>query len=842
MKRKFVKVMFFGALALSTVTYVGCKDYDDDIDNLQTQIDANKADIAKLQSFVKEGKWVTNVEDITGGFKITFNDNKSYSITSGKDATPTTIKIDPVTKNWIVNDRDLGICAEGKKGDAGVGTPGKDGYAPQISEDGYWMVWDAEAGEPKKTNVKAATDIYVSADASNPLVWVLNILNKETGEWEKVSMPKSARITGMSVLGVTAEGTVDLSSTQAEATLYYHKATADIKFNGNDKFKKAGDLLIARGGSKIHALINPVNLKAADIQAYEIGLTDSKGNTSFVVANIADNFSVDALTRVADPEKEPTANKGVYDLTLRFAEGVTDTELEALKQNTAYALTTKDAWGNEIISGYDVEVKAKATTDSDQPEVSISGPSETLTYQETYKLDELFGSQLDNVVAYYYEVAKNENIEFKKDLNTIKANKETEAEVTVHYLTVAGEVKEQKVTLTFQYKVEKAEIKDMTWVVDGKKVTATSEIVGPSVDVIKANITAGIDTEIAYTDGKVEINGVKDLEYEGGITLKLVGLDKDGEPVADMSTGVADITKFVIEATFDPAEVAAVPHTATVKFKNATPTPGLDNDVLYETTFKITVDQQDSKLFEFKRAGAYFSGDNATAYGNVNDEDAAGKITYNLYKLYQEGSISAKEKALISFDEEIPSKMVDDTKVYADAWLSSNKSSDEITVAPYDAWGGAYEGRNITVAYAPFGNDRLNVITDKFNLTVKSEIFEGTFKYIGKSGTEAKPFEVDGGHTQDLLAKDFEKTDAYGVGYDFDDKRIKSVVLELANQDAKDYVTLSATDFTKTDKVVISKKASQTPIVTPPVCEVNVIITDKWGRQTTETVYVKVLK
>ena len=40
MKRKFVKVMFFGALALSTVTYVGCKDYDDDIKNVQEQIDA----------------------------------------------------------------------------------------------------------------------------------------------------------------------------------------------------------------------------------------------------------------------------------------------------------------------------------------------------------------------------------------------------------------------------------------------------------------------------------------------------------------------------------------------------------------------------------------------------------------------------------------------------------------------------------------------------------------------------------------------------------------------------------------------------------------------------------
>ncbi|MCD7789143.1 MAG: hypothetical protein LUH55_01005, partial [Bacteroides thetaiotaomicron] len=55
---KFVKVMFFGALALSTVTYVGCKDYDDDIDNLQTQIDANKASIADLQAKVNAGEWV----------------------------------------------------------------------------------------------------------------------------------------------------------------------------------------------------------------------------------------------------------------------------------------------------------------------------------------------------------------------------------------------------------------------------------------------------------------------------------------------------------------------------------------------------------------------------------------------------------------------------------------------------------------------------------------------------------------------------------------------------------------------------------------------------------------
>ena len=867
MKRKFVKVMFFGALALSTVTYVGCKDYDDDIDNLQTQIDANKADIAKLQSFVKEGKWVTNVEDITGGFKITFNDNKSYSITNGKDATPTKIEIDPVTKNWIVNDNDLGICAEGKKGDAGVGTPGKEGYAPQISEDGYWIVWNAEEGKPKKTNVKATTDIYVSADANNPLVWVLNILNKETGEWEKVSMPKSARITGMSVLGVTEEGTVDLRSTQAEATLYYHKATADIKFNGNDKFKKAGDLLIARGGSKIHALINPVNLKAADIQAYEIG------NTSFVVANIADNFSVDALTRVADPEKEPTANKGVYDLTLRFAEGVTDTELEALKENTAYALTTKDAWGNEIISGYDVKVKAKATTDSDQPEVSISGPSETLTYQETYKLDELFGSQLDNVVAYYYEVAKNENIEFKKDLNTIKANKETEAEVTVYYLTVAGEVKEQKVTLTFQYKVEKAEIKDMTWVVDGKKVTATSEIVGPSVEVIKekVDLSSPIKTSIAYTDGKITINGEEE-EYQDGIELALVGLDKNNKKVSNLSSDKDKITKFVIEATFKPATVAAVPHTATVQFKNASSSTSLGNEFLYETTFKITVDQQNDKLFVFKRAtGYFFAGNIAKAYGTVptavtldNNADAT-KISFDLYTLYQDGSITKEYKDNITFTEDKPYRLNNKNKEYAPAWLTEEvddtpTKKSEIKVFPYVSdqakdqnWGGAYTGRDITVSYAPFGNNRLNAITDKFNLTILSEIYEGSFKYTKEDenevviGTKDNPYIIKGNATEiEILEDDFERLDASGNTYTFSSNKIKKVTVE-PDENAKTYLTVSEA-FTSegegpdnSNKITISKKADAAIIAEAVPCQVSINILDKWGRTKKAIIYVKVM-
>jgi len=874
MKKNFVRVMLFGALTLATVTYVGCKDYDDDIDNLQTQIDANKASIAELQNFVKEGKWVTNVEQITDGFKITFNDNKSYSITSGKDATPTTIKIDPVTKNWIVNDNDLGICAEGKKGADGkpgaAGSPGgkgEDGYAPQISENGFWMVWDAETKKPVETKIKAATDIYVAADASNPLVWILNIFNKETKEWETVSMPKSARITSMSVLGIKGDGSVDVGSTEAETTLYYSIAGKDIVFNGNKTFKKKGDLLVARGGSKIHALINPVNLKAADIQAYEIGLTDSKGNTNFAVANIADNFSIDALTRAADPEKEPTANKGVYDLTLKFVDGLTKDELTALESaETAYALTTKDAWGNEIISQYGVKIKASS---QNIPDVNFTAP-EPMPYQTTYNLDELFGSELDKVVAYYYEVtdeeAKKADAKFDKEKNTILANKEGQVKVKIHCLLVDGSTQDPEVELTFTYVSKKAEIKDMTWVVDASNKTATSEIVGPSVDEIKGQIKLSdpIVATIAYTDDKAMINGKVVQSYmDGSIQLKLVGLDKDGKPVSGTSEAdIAKITKFVIQATFDEKNVAAVSHTATVKFKNKDSQAGLGNDFLYETTFKITVDQQNDKLFTFKRATAYFDGDNAKAYGTVPTTavlaaTADTKIGFDLYTLYKEGSISADKQNNITFTEEKPSRVVSGKKQFAPAWLDETlpqpTKNSKIKVFPYvskpatdENWGGAYTGRYITVSYAPFGNSRLKAITDRFNLTILSEIFEGTFEYtkeVDKKiiGTEANPLIIEG-NTVEISAKDFKRIDARGNSYEFSDNRIESVSVVLADDDATTYLAKNDGNLTDDPKKVVISKKEGAVILTPPTCKVNVNILDKWGRTKSVSIYVKVNK
>ena len=69
----------------STGTFVSCKDYDDDIDNINKELSTLKGDLSALQAKVNEGKWITSLAPTTGGFTVTFSDNTSYTITNGKD-------------------------------------------------------------------------------------------------------------------------------------------------------------------------------------------------------------------------------------------------------------------------------------------------------------------------------------------------------------------------------------------------------------------------------------------------------------------------------------------------------------------------------------------------------------------------------------------------------------------------------------------------------------------------------------------------------------------------------------------------------------------------------------
>ena len=153
MNKKFLSAVLFGALMVtSTGTFVSCKDYDDDIDQLRSEVVANKEAIKKLQDLMGEGKFITGVSKTEAGLVFTMS-NGGASITiptaEGKDGTVVTISEDGY---WVLDGKKTTVKAKGEKGDTGAageaGAPGKDAKSPKISSTtGNWEIWDVEKGQ-----------------------------------------------------------------------------------------------------------------------------------------------------------------------------------------------------------------------------------------------------------------------------------------------------------------------------------------------------------------------------------------------------------------------------------------------------------------------------------------------------------------------------------------------------------------------------------------------------------------------------------------------------------------------------------------------------------------------
>ena len=160
MRKKYLSALLFGALLVTSAgTFTSCKDYDDDIKNLQEQVDGIKTSLEELQTLVKAGTVITKVETITdgnGGIKITTSDGKTYDVlngangTAGKDADVWTIGSDGY---WYKNDNKTEYKAVGANGTNG--TNGK--YYVPNTETGYFDIYqDGKLVESTEISWKAA--------------------------------------------------------------------------------------------------------------------------------------------------------------------------------------------------------------------------------------------------------------------------------------------------------------------------------------------------------------------------------------------------------------------------------------------------------------------------------------------------------------------------------------------------------------------------------------------------------------------------------------------------------------------------------------------------------------
>ena len=937
MKRKFVKVMFFGALALSTVTYVGCKDYDDDIDNLQTQIDANKASIADLQAKVNAGEWVKKIDPITGGFKVTFNDGKSYDIVSGADgakgdkgdkgdtgatgAPGSKVTIDKETGEWLINGEGTGwyatvedghspYIADGTNGDKGywyfwdnkanngkggfvkgdkaqgepgesiigqngkspyvdngvwmyyddatgkyiqgpsaTGTAGKDAFSPFIGSDGYWYFWDVnvenEDGSKGKVvrGAYAQTSVYVVEAEGRP-AWELHIgTPNEDGTYtdKTIILPKADKLSNMTVVSITNG---EICEGMDEVTMYYGilaKGTT-VKFNGVTYGSTTeATTLVGANSSSFHALINPVSV---DFSEYPVDLINSHGDVCYTVGAKVKNMSEAPLTRAEDTKKW---NQGIYDLSVSLiASKAADNSLNGKK--IAYALRAKDAWGNDIISSYDVKIVAtNQALDIDDAEADV-------VYTSPAKLDELFAGELAKVAAHYYTIEKTAleaiGATFDEATNTISATtKQGSIAVKVSYLKTDGtkieESSAKTFTVNFTYNtgddltITDAVVWNLTKGADAADMSKnTSSITIKSTDPLfairnkeftnKKKPTLRLKS-MAFADGdKITVNGNEYAYADGSIALT------DGQPEA-VKDSKGNVTGYKITFKFAPASVAAVMHNAVLEVINPDydSASGLNDEVIKKANVKVEV--KHAGIFAFVPLSAYFTSTNtAIAYGTP-DKDA-NIVNQDLYALFD--VISAGDKKHITFTEEVPNFGTTDKPVLGKEWLAAANNS-EIAVPLYKAEknDGVYSTRSLTIAYQPFGNDRLATISKAFNLTVRSAIKEGSHPDILDKNAKVlsikeaeKSFKIKPG---DFTVKDV-KDVAVVIAEDKRDARVTNVTIELSTEIAKYAEIASKTDSPVAfgDELTVQLKATTVSIVSEVKGYALVKITDTWGAVT----------
>lgn len=115
MNKKFFGALLLGALTVtSTGTLVSCKDYDDDITNLQDQIDKNAKAIKEINDLIAKGGVITGTTSVEGGVKVTLSNGSDFLIKNGEK-----------------------------------GADGQNGVSWTIGEDGFWYK------DGKKTEYKA---------------------------------------------------------------------------------------------------------------------------------------------------------------------------------------------------------------------------------------------------------------------------------------------------------------------------------------------------------------------------------------------------------------------------------------------------------------------------------------------------------------------------------------------------------------------------------------------------------------------------------------------------------------------------------------------------------------
>ena len=319
MRKKYLSALLFGALLVTSAgTFTSCKDYDDDINNLQEQITANADAIKKLQELIGDGKFVTGVTAENNGLKITWNDGQSTvieNVINGEAQQGDVVTINAETGEIVINGEGTGFFATKGEGEIKL---------PYVNDEGVLVLVDAE-GKEVVTGIRVApVTAVVNEDGSA----VLTIIAAD-GTKQTVNIPSAASVMrDLELMGwidyedITTDGKLSLEGVNKKVVDEEVTSDLTIKYRYISNFsikdevqvggksedaptswsaqkevtKKQVLTTLAANKTQLVARVAPADL---DLSSFEFTLQDSKGNILPVGLNKSEKFN-GVLTRATE--------------------------------------------------------------------------------------------------------------------------------------------------------------------------------------------------------------------------------------------------------------------------------------------------------------------------------------------------------------------------------------------------------------------------------------------------------------------------------------------------------------------------------------------------------------
>lgn len=863
MRKKYLSALLFGALLFASAgTFTSCKDYDDDINNLQNQITANADAIKALQELVKAGKYVTAVSNDGNTITFTFNDASTQVIT-----------LTPEQSAQVVEVKDGELYIDNEP----TGIKVSEGAAPESglvkAQNGTWWVL-GENGEYTNTNIPVSG---VTAVGDKNEGYTLTIYAAD-GSKQEVFVPGAAGL-------ITS---IELKNVAEDFTITKAVFKKPSKWAGKVTLPEDGAVIFT--SSELNVRINPVSAPATEV---EYTLTNAKNkDLSNVVLKASATDIGDGLTIGDAQGRAAYEGNGLFTLSmdtkiLTKAEG--EAFVEELKEEanvdadrnekTAYAVnankTARSAYGVAIVSAEANPMKYAQIKgyEGNSDKVELGGLSANITVDKdkVYTIENI-AEEVGTLFDLYFEVsekdAANYGLVVDELARTFKLTKRPDVSTSALPLTlrfytldVLGNIKvgEYKVSLSDAVSSE-VTYEPMTFqltnLTDQNK---DNDAVNISMSVMKEamgeakwqewfNATALDKTVIEFYTNEACTEGKVALDGSGlGVTY----LKADGKTVA---TDAADLATVALNVAENATLKANKQYYAKVTFNNGSKAEV--NNIVVPVIFKAPVL---ADLFEI--ASGYWNSEleTVTAYFRNTGDDKNHTLTS--VKLADYFTKIVTDATVTDLSSETKVGETDKTEDALFDLISSTEFGS--TYLDFDATNlGIKDGKpangygqilNLKVAkdnYAGWKYAEEKEGQYAFNIRMMSPIYEGTIKVTNNQITINGNDLVKGAKITDDMIKgadyntleyslmpgtkedSWETPQVADVTFDTSKaKYIKDIKAELA-KDATDTTPAQAGYFKVTGQPVESTASEVLPIK----------VTDKWGLVLEENVTFNVVR